>query len=60
MSRIACEKFLGADGFRQFWEELDTAVSESHELQKCVRHLGEIMVRHYLGKVMGDDKKANN
>jgi hypothetical protein len=55
-----CEFFLGADGTRQFQKELDAALSVSHELQKCVQHMGEIMVRHYLDKAMGNDKKADH
>jgi hypothetical protein len=45
-SQDACEVLLGIDGFRQFREEMTSALSESHELQKCVRHMSEIMVRH--------------
>jgi hypothetical protein len=51
----ACEYFLGADGTRQFKEELNAAISASHELQQCVRHLGEIMVIHCLGKLLDDE-----
>jgi hypothetical protein len=45
-SRKVCEHLLGADGFCQFWKELGDAVAESHALQECVHHMGEIMVRH--------------